>query len=69
MVLLAELVLMFEQIEEKTVIMMHPCGQLLHPEQRMHGNYFKGYPQYVLLFDDMGDDRFPLLDKFDQSLQ
>lgn len=55
---------MLEQIEEQTVIMMHPGSQFLHPEQRMHGQYFEGYLQHVLLLDDMGDDRLPLLDKF-----
>lgn len=60
---------MLKQIEEQTVIMMHPRSQFLHPEQRMHGEYFEGNLQHVLLLDDMGDDRLPLLDKFDQSLK
>lgn len=48
---------------------MHSCGEFLHSEQRMHGNYFEWYLEYVLLLDDMGDDRFSLLYKFDQLLQ
>jgi len=69
MVLFLVLILVLEEIEEQTVVVVYAGSDLLHPKQRMEGDHLQGYMQHVLLLNQMGYDGLVLPEELNQPLE